>query len=130
MRAADFARRRVPVHVIDARRNLVGVCSMWYPVVRHLHRFLLLLLGLLLIMMMTVGTAPDPLVWSAGSLPKRPRVLHAVRDFAFLPGTVGIWDGEFGCLLVSVVSLLRMLGYGLIMCLFLLRCRPFWGTLH
>ena len=54
------------------------------------------------------GTAPDPLVWSAGSLPKRPRVLHAVRDFTFLPGPVGIWD-EIGCLLVSVVSLLRML---------------------
>ena len=38
-------RRRVPVHVIDARRNLVGVCNRWYPVVRHLHRFLLPLLG-------------------------------------------------------------------------------------
>ena len=37
--AADFGRRRVPVHVIDARRNLVGVCSRWYPVVRDLHRF-------------------------------------------------------------------------------------------
>ena len=52
--AADFGRRRVPVHVIDARRNLVGVCNRWYPVVRHLHRFLLLLLGLLLIMMLVV----------------------------------------------------------------------------
>ena len=31
--AADFGRRRVPVHVIDARRNLVGVYSLWYPVV-------------------------------------------------------------------------------------------------
>ena len=37
--AADFGRRRVPVHVIDARRNLVGVCNRWYPVVRHLHCF-------------------------------------------------------------------------------------------
>ena len=52
--AADFGRTRVPVHVIDARRNFVGVCSRWYPVVRHLHRFLLLLLGLLLIMMVAV----------------------------------------------------------------------------
>ena len=43
--AADFGRRRVPFHVIDARRNLVGVCNRWYPVVRHLHRFLLPLLG-------------------------------------------------------------------------------------
>ena len=52
--AADFGRRRVPVHVIDARRNLVGVCNRWYPVVRHLHRFLLLLLELLLILMLAV----------------------------------------------------------------------------
>ena len=52
--AADFGTRRVPVHVIDARRNLVGVCNRWYPVVRHLHHFLLLLLGLLLIMVMVV----------------------------------------------------------------------------
>ena len=37
--AADFGRRRVPVRVIDARRNLVGVCNRWYPVVCHLHRF-------------------------------------------------------------------------------------------
>ena len=37
--AADFGRRRVPVRVIDARRNLVGVCSRWFPVVCHLHRF-------------------------------------------------------------------------------------------
>ena len=37
--AADYGRRRVPVHVIDARRTLVGVCNWWYPVVRHLHRF-------------------------------------------------------------------------------------------
>ena len=28
--AADFGRRRVPVRVIDARRNLVGVCNRWY----------------------------------------------------------------------------------------------------
>ena len=44
MRPADFGRRRVPVRVIDARRNLVGVCNRWYPVVCH--RFLWLLLGL------------------------------------------------------------------------------------
>ena len=32
------------------------------------------------------GTAPDPLVWSAGARPKRRRLVHAVRDQAFLPG--------------------------------------------
>ena len=40
------------------------------------------------------GTAPDPLVWSAGALRERRRVVHAVRDRAFLPGPVGMWEGE------------------------------------
>ena len=30
--AADFGRRRVGPAVIDARRNLSGVCGRWYPV--------------------------------------------------------------------------------------------------
>ena len=37
--AADFGRRRVSPAVIDARRNLSGVCGRWYPVVLSLHRF-------------------------------------------------------------------------------------------
>ena len=41
------------------------------------------------------GLAPDPLVWSAGALPKRRRLVHAVRDRAFLPGPPGIWDSEW-----------------------------------
>ena len=32
------------------------------------------------------GTAPDPLVWSAGALPKRRRLVHAWRNHAMLPG--------------------------------------------
>ena len=38
--AADFGRRRVGNTVIDARRNLSGVCSRWYPVLLDLHRSL------------------------------------------------------------------------------------------
>ena len=38
---------------------------------------------------------PDPLLWSAGALPKRRRLVHAVRDRAFLPGPPGIWDSEW-----------------------------------
>ena len=41
------------------------------------------------------GTAPDPLVWSAGAHPKRRRLVHAVRDRASLPGPPGIWDSEW-----------------------------------
>ena len=81
--AADFGRRRVLVHVTDARRNFVGVCSRWYLVVRHLHRFFVAVARAVVKHDGGSGTAPDPLVWSAGSLPKRPRVLHAVHHFAF-----------------------------------------------
>ena len=34
--AADFGRRRVGNVVIDARRNLSGVCGRWYPVILDL----------------------------------------------------------------------------------------------
>ena len=37
--AADFGRRMVGPVVIDARRNLSGVCGRWYPVILDLHRF-------------------------------------------------------------------------------------------
>ena len=41
------------------------------------------------------GTASDPTVWSAGARPKRRRLVHAVRDRAFLLGPPGIWDSEW-----------------------------------
>ena len=41
------------------------------------------------------GTAPDPPVWSAGALPKRRRLVHAIRDRAFLPGPPGIWGSDW-----------------------------------
>ena len=34
--AADFGRRRVGPAVIDAHRNLSGVCGRWYPVILDL----------------------------------------------------------------------------------------------
>ena len=40
------------------------------------------------------GTAPDPLIWSAGALPKMRKLVHAVRDFAMLPGLAIIWTSE------------------------------------
>ena len=98
--AADFGRRRVPVHIIDARRNLVGVCNRWYPVVCKLHRFFVAIARAVVNHDDGGGTAPHPLVWSAGSLPKRPRVLHAVRDFAFFTWScwyLGLGLGIFWC---------------------------------
>ena len=75
------------------------------------------------------GTAPDPLVWSAGSLPKRPRVLHAVRDIAFLPGPVGLWDGDWVSFGVSGITAedVRVWPYSVSL---LVKVSAFLGTLH
>ena len=49
------------------------------------------------------GTAPDPLVWSAGARPKRRRLVHAVRDRAFLPGPPCIWDSGWVSIPTSAI---------------------------
>ena len=90
---ADSGRRRVGNAVIDARRSLSGVCGRWYPVVLDLHRFFIAISRAVVNHVGWDGTAPDPLVWSAGAHPKRRRLVHAVRSRAFLPGPPGIWDG-------------------------------------
>ena len=93
--ASDFGRRRVGHLVIDARRNLSGVCNRWYPVILDLHRFFIAISRAVINHDGGLGTAHDPLVWSAGALPKRRRLVHAVRDRAFLPGLPGLWDSEW-----------------------------------
>ena len=83
--AADFGCWRVGNAVIDAR-NLSGVCG------RCTLSFLTFIVFFIAISRAVVnhhgrdGTAPDPLVWSAGALPERRRLVHAVRDRAFCPG--------------------------------------------
>ena len=84
--AADFGRRWFAPHTIYARRNLSGVCERWYPVVRDLHRFLIAVSRAVVNDDGAAGIAPHPLVWSAGSLPEKRRVVHAIRDAALLPG--------------------------------------------
>ena len=93
--AADFGRRRVGHAVIDARRNLSGVCGHWYPVILDFHRFFIAVSRAVVNHDGRDGTAPNPLVWSAGALPKRRRLVHAVRDRAFLPGPPGVWHSEW-----------------------------------
>ena len=73
--AADFGRRRVSPAVIDARRNLSGVCGRWYPVVLDLHRFFIAISRAVVNHDGHGGIAPDPLVWSAGALHKRRRLV-------------------------------------------------------
>ena len=76
--AADFGRRRVGDAVIDARRNLSGVCRRWYPIILDLHRFFIAISRAVVNHDGRDVTAPDPLIWSAGALPKRRRLVHAV----------------------------------------------------
>ena len=101
--AADFGRRRVSPAVIDARRNFSGVCGRWYPVVLDLHRFFIAISRAVVNHDDGPGTAPDPLVWSAGVLHERRRLVHAVRDRAFLPGPPGIWCSEWFQIPAAVV---------------------------
>ena len=84
--AADFCRRRVGHAVIDARRNLSGECGRWYPVILDLHRFFIAISRAVVHHDGNDGAAPDPIFWSAGALPQRRRLVHAVRDLAMLPG--------------------------------------------
>ena len=93
--AADFGRRWVGLAVIGARRNLSGVCGRWYPVLLDLHRFFIAISRAAVNHDGFRGTAPDPMVWSAGSLPKRRRIFHAVRNLAMLPGPPALWLGEW-----------------------------------
>ena len=89
--------------VIDARRNLCGVCGRWCPVVLDLHRFFIAIARAVVNHDGRGGVAPDPLVWSAGARPKRRRPLCAVRDRAFLPGPPGIWDSDWITVPPSVI---------------------------
>ena len=93
--AVDNGRRRVGDAVIDARRNLSGVCGRWYPVILDLHRFYIAISRAVVNHDGRSGIALDPLVWSAGAHPKRRRLVHVVRDRAFLPGRPGIWDSDW-----------------------------------
>ena len=86
MRLQTLVAGRVGNAVIDARRNLSGVC-----VVARILLFLTFIGSsfpflVLLSMMVMMVLLPDPLLWSAGALSKRRRLVHAVRDRAFLPG--------------------------------------------
>ena len=78
--------------VIDARRNISGVCWCGYPVVLELHRFFIAISRAVVNDDESAGTNLQPLVWSAGGPPKKRRIVHAVRIFAFWPGPAAIWE--------------------------------------
>ena len=99
--AADFGRRTVNFAVVDARRNLSGICGRWHPVVMSF-RFFIAISRAVVNHVDGDGTDPDLLVWSAGALPKGRRlVLAAAEDVGGWPHSVGIlvnWVAFLGTL--------------------------------
>ena len=104
--AADFGRRRARWWIIDARRNYSGVCARWRPVVLGLHRFFIAIARTVINHDGEAGTSMHPVVWSVGSAHTRRRVVHAVRDRAFLLGPAGIWDGEWVVVAATPITVL------------------------
>ena len=119
----------MPWRVIDAPRNYSWVCARWRPLVISLHRFFIAIAVSVVNHDGVSGTALDPMVWSEGGAPKRCRVVHAVRDRAFLPGPPGIWDGEWGVLAATHISChdIELWPYSVSM---LVRSVAFLSTLH
>ena len=103
--AADFGRRRVWPEVADARRNLSGVYRRWYPVVLILHRFFIAISRAVVNCDDSSGLAPHPLVWSAGGLPKRRRIVPPV---AVTAEDICLWPCSLG-ILVKLVTFLGSL---------------------
>ena len=127
--AADFGRRRVGPAVIDARRNLSGGCGRWYPVILCLHRFFIAISGAVVNQDEGNGTAPDPMVWSVGALPKRRRLVHAVRDLVMLPGPPALWLGDWVAGLAVSVGIDDVAQWPYTPGL-LVKCISFLGSLH
>ena len=75
------------------------------------------------------GSAPDPLVLSAGALPKTRRLVHAVRDRAFLPVPSGTREGEW-ILLGSAPVIADDVGAWPYSVEILVKWVTFLGTLH
>ena len=94
-RAADLGRRRVGAGVMDARRNLSNACRSWYPVLGDLHRFFIAISRSVVNEDGRGGTAPHPVVWSAGGRLKRRRPVEPVRDYTLLPGPQRLWIGSW-----------------------------------
>ena len=85
--AADLGRSRQRDDVITARRNLLRVRRLWYPIMLDLHRFMVAVSRIEVNYDGFGGTAPDALVWDQGGIVKtRAPSFRLIVDCAFLPG--------------------------------------------
>ena len=94
--AADLGRRHQSEIHIDARRRLLKARSYWYPIMLHLHRFMIAVVGVSVNHDGRGGTDLDPLVWDQGGRPKARKIDIWVNvDLASLPGPLGFPGGPW-----------------------------------
>ena len=67
----------------------------WYPIILDLHLFFIAIYRAVVYHVDCEGFATDPLLWSADALPKRRRLVHAMRNHAMLPGSAVIWASDW-----------------------------------
>ena len=85
--AAHLGRLRQQDDVIIARRDLLRVRRLWYPIVLDLHRFMVAISRIEVNHDGFGGTAPDPMVWDKGGIVKtRAPSFRLIVDHATLPG--------------------------------------------
>ena len=68
--AADLGRLRQDDEVISARRNLLRVRRLWYPIMLDLHRFMVAISRIEVNHDGSGGTALDAMVWDKGRYPQ------------------------------------------------------------
>ena len=94
--AADLGRLRQHDDVITARRNLLRVPRLWYPIMLDLHRFMIAVSRIEVNHDGFGGTAPDALVWDQGGIVKtRAPSFRLIVDCASLPGPPGFLDSTW-----------------------------------
>ena len=102
-RAAFVGRRRLLAGIICAGRLCAAACREWYPFVSDLHRFFLAIARVVVNEDGLCGSAPYPTVWDGGAKLERRRVLQALWEFAWVPGTPDLWGhGSVGWLCIHV----------------------------
>ena len=122
--AADFGRRRVWPDVADARRNLSGVCRLWYLVVLLLHRFFFAMSRAVVNCDDSSGLAHHPLVWSAGAV----LLMSFGMLLCFL--VLFIFGILVGLVFLLLLLLLRLSVFGRTLLIFLIKLVTVLGSLH
>ena len=85
--AADLGRLRQHDDVITARRDLLRVRRLWYPIMLDLHRFMVAISRIEVNHDGFGGTAPDAMVWDKGGIVKtRAPSFRLIIDRDTLPG--------------------------------------------